>query len=661
MTKWTSSGTTQIPDEGIKKHFRSYEPCDSLIELVWNGLDAKANRVSVTLHETEAGAVTDISILDDGDGIDFLNIDDNFGKFNDSAKKEDFSQHGSHGRGRLAFHRICHDAIWYTKRENGKQARIHVTSEKLRNWDGEELDNSDQHQLLTDKPRGTCVELKNFHENLPDIDNIRKIFGEEFGWRLVLDPHRNILVNDQNISIPEHFTSKKKCEVKSKEFQVTVIQWKKKPLSEKSYIYLLNSDNTLIFRTLSGFNYKNDFYVSVIVHSKFADEFSINGGDLESGNKYTEHSPEWSEFRAWLADYVSTLYKEFLIRNADIKISEYERQNVFPTYENLKKEDAEWRLENTKNIVRALYMAEPALVNKLNIKQKKILFAILDRIAISSENDCLFDVLQSILDLNGDSLEMFAGQIKKSHLENIIRTIEALQRRQEVIHMMKYIMDDRYREVLETPDLQGIIEANTWLFGEQYLTIGAEEDSIKQLALSVRSKVSDIASVTTQDCEGLDEIEGILKQPDLFLCGKNITQDSAGNRIIKYTLIEIKRPGIALNKKHLAQLEEYAEIIQKTQQFTGHQMHVDCILAGRKISSDDVQIKSRRESMIGKGTFGFIGQIGNARMYVLDWTTLLANFEISNDFLLSQLKMKRNSYSECSTNEIITNLQKGSH
>lgn len=657
MAKWKSSGTTQIPDEGIKKHFKSYEPCDALIELVWNGLDANASQVAVTVHETETGAVTAVSVFDDGDGIDFLNIDDNFGKFNDSAKKEDFSQHGSHGRGRLAFHRICHDATWYTKRSNGKQARIHVRSEKLKNWDGEELDDKNQHALLLNKASGSCVDLSNFHVNLPEKDCIRDIFSEEFGWRLVLDQHRNVSVNGQNIAVPEHEIFTAKPSIKSQNYDVSVIRWKKKPTSEKSYIYLLNSAGFLVFRTLSGFNYKNDFYVSVLIRSELADEFSSNGGDLDSGVKYTENSPEWIAFRVWLSNYVAELYKEFLIRNADVKIDEYERQNAFPSYEGMEPRDAEWRLSNTKNIVRALYMAEPSLVNKLTVKQKKVLFSILDRISVSSENDSLYDVLLNILELDGESLDMFASQIKKSKLENLVRTIEALQRRQEVIHMMKFIMEERYREVLETPDLQGIIEANTWLFGEQFETIGAEEDSIKKLALKVRSGISDIDSVNAMDCEGVAEINGVLKQPDLLLCRRNITLDGVGNRIIKFTLVEIKRPGIALNKKHLTQLEGYAETMLKMQEFSGDQMQFDFILVGRKISSEDIYIKSRRETALGQGTFGFVGKMNKTRMYVLDWATLLANFEISNNYLLEKLKMKRDSYSENSTKEIVADLQ----
>ena len=49
-------------------------------------------------------------------------------------------------------------------------------------------------------------------------------------------------------------------------------------------------------------------------------------------------------------------------------------------------------------------------------------------------------------------------------------------------------MDNHYESVLETPDLQKIIEANTWLFGAQYEILGAEEDSFTKIAKKLKEK-----------------------------------------------------------------------------------------------------------------------------------------------------------------------------
>ncbi len=90
------SGTAEISDEGIKKHFKSIDPWAAIFELVWNGLDANASTVDVEIRENNMHSIEAVYVLDNGDGIDFENTKDNFGKFNDSHKKEDAAQHGLH-------------------------------------------------------------------------------------------------------------------------------------------------------------------------------------------------------------------------------------------------------------------------------------------------------------------------------------------------------------------------------------------------------------------------------------------------------------------------------------------------------------------------------------------------------------------------------------
>merc|ERR1712093_508075 len=103
-------------------------------------------------------------------------------------------------------------------------------------------------------------------------------------------------------------------------------------------------------------------------------------------------------------------------------------------------------------------------------------------------------------------MDEFASQISKSKLDYIISTIGHIHKRDLVVQKMKYLFKEHAKEVLETPDLQGIIEANTWLFGPQYTTIGAEEDDFSNTARSLRN--SDIEILDGDDISTSDLIEG---------------------------------------------------------------------------------------------------------------------------------------------------------
>ena len=79
---------TKITHSGIQSHFKNTEPEQAIIELAWNGFDAKAKNVDITFFKNELDALQAVTVLDDGLGIDINNIQDNFGKFNDSSKKD---------------------------------------------------------------------------------------------------------------------------------------------------------------------------------------------------------------------------------------------------------------------------------------------------------------------------------------------------------------------------------------------------------------------------------------------------------------------------------------------------------------------------------------------------------------------------------------------
>lgn len=137
----------------------------------------------------------------------------------------------------------------------------------------------------------------------------------------------------------------------------------------------------------------------------------------------------------------------------------------------------------------------PGSIRFAQAQAEKILITLLDRLSVSNENDALFDVLNSVLELDQSSVEALASQLKRTTLENIISTIELLQRRQKAVHELREIMNVHYAKVRETPDLQKIIENNTWLFGPQYELLGAEEATFTRIAKSLRDTVKEIEGI----------------------------------------------------------------------------------------------------------------------------------------------------------------------
>lgn len=657
MAKQIIQGTTEINSLGIKNHFESVEPVQAILELVWNGFDAGANNIHINLDYDDFETVKRLTILDDGEGINFTDLDSNFNRFNDSLKKTSVDQHGSKGRGRLSFHRLCHQAIWYTKYQ-GRDAYIKINDDDIKAYEAQiDISAEEQFGFLALIPSGTCVELTQLHKNLPNKSNLLAILSNEFCCKLAWDEDKKLFVDGVEIDIPEHEIKDISLEIENNKFIVKGIRWDKKPATEKSFIYLADSTGKIVHKESTGFNKKRDFYLSILVASAWADTFSNNGDDIFSSAKSNTDSKAWRLLLKNVLKFSREIYDDFLRVQVEKAINKLEEDGAFPTYKEYDITYANWKRNNIKQVVRSIYIADPQLLVSLNIKQKKIIIRLLDKMLVSNQNEDLYDILEGVLDLSDTDLSRFASQLKKTKLENIISSIEELQRRRFAVEKLKLIMNEHYKDVLETPDLQKIIENNTWLFGERYETLGAEEDTFTKIAKTLRDKVNSINSIDDQDVEEQGDIAGAQRQTDLFLARRIPTFDSNGNKIFRCIIIEIKRPSIALNVKHLRQLDDYAAIIKRHPEFASQNLHFELILIGRKISSQDIEIPSRLSNYAGRGDVGLVSDDANMKRYVKNWYTIFDTFELTNSFMLEKLQMERDVIERKSREELVKELQ----
>ncbi|MFI3268599.1 MAG: ATP-binding protein [Rikenellaceae bacterium] len=642
---------TGITDASIKKRFGQIPAWKMLSEYIWNGIDAGATKVDVTLSINDLGGVDSIEIYDNGEGIDFHNLDKNFDNFDDSSKKL-VTQKGSQGRGRYTFHKYAATATWYTRRKE-ENAKVEIHSSCLTNYKFQALSDSEQNNKVLKSKCGTSVLLSGITsdkaQKIPPVDNIIESLSKEFGWKLIVCSNISITVNGVNITPPSHYLFNDTIEIDDYTFQSSTILWQQKPTGQKSYNYFRDSIDQQQHQILSGFNYKNDFYISGYVKSDWFDGFdsmSLNNRDFFKDGDKSDGSDVWNALIKKLHTKNTEIYQNFLRERASDLVNTFEEKNYFPFYSGESDEDREIRIEHTKKLVLNICIADPSTFNGLKPKQTKIIIALLDRISTSNENDSLLDVLEGVLDLEKDNLDEFASQIKKSKLDYIISTIGHLQKRDLVIQKMKYLFKEHAKEVLETPDLQGIIEANTWLFGAQYTTIGAEEDDFYKTARNLRD--TDFEILDSDNIEGNDLIEGATVdgakgQVDLFLARKMVTIDhSTQEEFIKCTIIEIKRPSVALNKKHLAQADRYAEVLHKHPAFNDQRMKFDVVLVGTKISQSDYQISRRLKDYAGRGGQGIVsGSDERIRVYVKTWATIFNDFDVTHRALLDKLKIQR--------------------
>lgn len=99
--------TVETQSEFLERQAKA-QPIAAVAELIWNGLDADANAVTVDLEDDKLGGLKRIIVTDDGHGIPhadaptlFRNLGGSWKKHGARTKLHNRQLHGQEGRGRF--------------------------------------------------------------------------------------------------------------------------------------------------------------------------------------------------------------------------------------------------------------------------------------------------------------------------------------------------------------------------------------------------------------------------------------------------------------------------------------------------------------------------------------------------------------------------------
>ena len=125
----------KVQSDHLSKLASVKSPAQALCELIWNGLDADAQKVIVTYKYNTLNAINEISIEDDGHGIFANEADAAFENLGGSWKKHAVKTrtkkrllHGQEGRGRFKVFALGSTATWTTVYMDGLQPYSYTIS-----------------------------------------------------------------------------------------------------------------------------------------------------------------------------------------------------------------------------------------------------------------------------------------------------------------------------------------------------------------------------------------------------------------------------------------------------------------------------------------------------------------------------------------------------
>ncbi len=616
----------QVQKDHIERLCRVKKPILSIVELIWNGLDAEATTVHIQFQENPIGGLEAIRVIDNGNGLHRSDVAEAFGNLGGSWKNQTKKSkngkrliHGRMGKGRFRAFALGKRIEWTTRyREDGKLCEYSIVG------NGSVPDNFQVgDSVVKDQCKiGTTVEISEIDKNFPSLlnSNIMHELAEFFALYLTLYPEVKIIYDSQEVKPSKILESISDYDLnniiinesKYVDAVLTIIEWS--VITDRK-LFLCDEHGFALDEIQPGIQARG-FNFTAYLKSDFLRELdkdnSLDLGELHPGVdkifkaakvKMREH---FRKRKAELAKYI---------------VHEWKEQNIYPY-----KDEAKNLIENAERQVFDICALElnSYLTGFEDSDNKNKRFSLrLLRNALESGPSAVKKIFAEVLELPEGKQEELAKILETTSLTSLINLTRTVTNRFQFINGLESIIRDP--RIKERSHLQHIIESELWIFDEHYSFCSPRggditlENVLKaHLDIMERSELAE-----SIDSSNLKDI------PDLCLYKQYIygKADEYENLVI-----ELKRPKVKLNEDHLVQIKKYARAVAKHTLFDKEKTKWTFYLVSTDYNDAVEQECNQRDRRIGH-----IFQGKNIDIWVKRWSDIIQESKGRLEFVRKQM------------------------
>lgn len=633
-----------IESAGIPKDYK-----EALAELVWNGFDAGASEVEIQFDTNEIEHVNQLTVRDNGGGIDYLNLPMTFGTLLDSVKKISYQRssyvHGQKGKGRFSFTTFARHATWHTVAK--PEGKTYAYSLSIASNNKDEYDSTELKEVAIETPTGTEVVLTNlFGVTASSFQStaFHQFLCQEFGWFLFLNRKNqfSLLINGEELNysnIIAEYDVKAVIldeEDTSYSFDLTFIRWKTR-IGERYYYYFLNQKKRETAKLLTSFNNNAiEFHHSVYVESDFFNDFSYDRDDPGSRliGKNQSH-PVYRELQRELNAYLSEKEQIFIHREAaDRLLREFQVLGIMPTFSGNRL--AQEKTQRLENIIKEIYAIQPKIFKSLRKEQQKLFVSLLGIVMESGDRTQLVDIIGDVSDMDEETRHKLRGMLEKDDLFYANESVKLIEDRNNAITMLQHFSDSDALFEAEKEEIRNIMADNTWLLGESYYMTSpnVSSEAFLQESLTILDGTKKASS------KKAPAVPFYQTRPDVFVSRKKLLASPSKGPYgtEENILVDIKRPGYALSQADHRQASAYLRYVIKDPQHNGGEEVWKFFLIA---DSADVYIKEQYASYLNKGKPYLIQSQRNFEIYAFCWKDIFNNYAQAHSYFLSRQKVDR--------------------
>lgn len=627
----------------------------AICEYIWNGFDAKATTVELKYNADELGNITSMSIMDDGEGIDRENLHETFGCYQDSIKKRSFQWSsqvkGNRGRGRYAFNCFAAKAEWETVfKKNEKLLRYKLYINK---GDNHHFDDGDESELkiVHNRHTGTVVSFSNVNISVEALEHkdFIEYLCKEYAVFLELNKAfgKQLLINGQKLdyahviaeSEQKAFTVETEGEIQM--FNVTFIRWDNK-MKENYSAYFLDEEKIEKYERTTSFNRKDtEFHHSVYVESPYFNDFEFSEDEIDLfKNHKTPKDKIFVKLCIQIKEYLKEKEKLF-VRNVGAAnlICRFEEKGIIQ--KNAQGMDR-FIQEELKETITQIYSVEPRVFINIKDEQAKILVGLLSVILKTGNQEDLFSILKSVINLTDEERHELSTVLQHAELNYITKVIKELEDRCAKVSALKTAIYNPSYGADEVHDLQEMVPNMFWLFGEEYNIVTEAEPDFEEALTRYINQVHQGTKGKSKSRRNKQKIDhpDKNKEMDIFAF-----RQSFEHNLIENIVVELKHPNIKLGEVELSQVKTYMNVITEQPMFNAPNMTWKFYLVGNKFDESNFIVNEIKNST-HHGKQNLVQHIVTDNgviyeIYVKPWSMIFNEFELRYKYLFDKLHLKR--------------------
>jgi hypothetical protein len=537
-------------------------PIKALAEAIWNSLDAGADHAAVEFEFTDMGAISAITVVDDGAGMNRERADLDFHTYGDSWKARidarthnGRSIHGQRGQGRYDILNLGTGAQWSSVSE-----QIDGTT----GWIVASLAVDDRRQYAVGEATphagstGTTLRIANVTEDadreLNRLD-LADTLATDFALYLRQYPQVEITVGGDRVDPSVLHLDPADIEVTvggvDDPVVVTVIEWRKRHKGTQR-IHLCDSNGASLLDVAAELRSGDFNFTAYIRWDGFKDPntsagLAILGGD-DAGARVYEAGRE--------------AVRGHVVKRAEAKrarlVEDWKQDKSYPFQEEPKDVPEE---AVRKSFDVAAVAASPVLAG-MDVEQRKFSMRLL-KVAIETDPSALQTVLREVLRLPEEQVQEMAALFDHTSLGSMITATRNILNRLAFLsglRTMVFVAESK-KATTERRQLHRILERESWLFGDEW-TLTASDETLRRVLVKHLRELGD--EVEYSDVMPQSQAEGEVLIPDLVLS----SSASSYSKHLEYLVVELKRPSVTLGKQELDQIEAYAIAVTDDEQFS---------------------------------------------------------------------------------------------